>query len=189
MRTCHAGCAAYPYFLTCLGLVRQRSSNIGASYSSKRILLLQHQSYDFLQSILSSSISFHTIILNFIIDLSKEIYDTILTIVNKFIKRKILIFRLFTWDTEDWATVLLNKLVINDWDILRVMISDRNIKFLFKLWKAIFKNVEYENFNKFKTFNIYFLSNSLFHNWFLSESWELWLSKSVLSDSDEMRLL
>src|SRR5436190_6795210 len=37
MRTCHAGCAAYPYFLTCLGLVRQRSGDIGASYSSKGI--------------------------------------------------------------------------------------------------------------------------------------------------------
>src|SRR5947207_8422532 len=37
MRTCHAGCAAYPYFLTCLGLVRQCSGDIGASYSSKRI--------------------------------------------------------------------------------------------------------------------------------------------------------
>src|SRR5438034_10896103 len=28
MRTCHAGCAAYPYYLTCLGLVRQRAGNI-----------------------------------------------------------------------------------------------------------------------------------------------------------------
>src|SRR5436190_6132284 len=37
MRTCHAGCAAYPYFLTCLGLVRQRPGNIGGSYSSKGI--------------------------------------------------------------------------------------------------------------------------------------------------------
>src|SRR5436190_24282214 len=30
MRTCHAGCAAYPYFLTCLGLVRPCSSSIEA---------------------------------------------------------------------------------------------------------------------------------------------------------------
>ena len=37
MRTCHAGCAAYLYFLTCLGLVRQRSGSIGASYSSKGV--------------------------------------------------------------------------------------------------------------------------------------------------------
>ena len=42
MQTCHAGCAAYPYFLTCLGLVRQRSGDIGALYSSKGIPPLQH---------------------------------------------------------------------------------------------------------------------------------------------------
>ena len=106
-----------------------------------------------MQSILFLLIPFHMITLNFIVDLSKEIYDTILTVVNKFIKRKILIFRLFTWDTEDWATVLLNKLVINDWDIFRVMISDRNIKFLFKLWKAIFK--------KQKTQFLYFITYHL----------------------------
>ena len=56
----------------------------------------QHQLYDFLQFILFSSISFHTITLNFIVSLSKEIYNVILTIVNKFIKRKTLILRLFT---------------------------------------------------------------------------------------------
>ena len=60
-----------------------------------------HQSYDFLQSILFSSISFHMITLNFIVSLSKEIYDVILTIIDKFIKRKTLISELFTWDTKD----------------------------------------------------------------------------------------
>src|SRR5436190_14425640 len=50
----------------------------------------QHQSYDFLQSILFSLISFHIITLNFIVDLSKKIYDIILMIVDKFIKRKTL---------------------------------------------------------------------------------------------------
>ena len=98
-----------------------------------------HQSYDFLQSILFSSISFHMIILDFIISLLKEIYDVILIIINKFIKKKILIFRLFTWDAENWATVLLNKLIINDWNIFRIMILNRDIKFLLKLWKMIFK--------------------------------------------------
>src|SRR5436190_8373942 len=43
-RTCHAGCAAHPYFLTCLGLVRQRSGSIGASYNSKGIPPLQYDS-------------------------------------------------------------------------------------------------------------------------------------------------
>src|SRR6266480_4354796 len=51
----------------------------------------QHQSYDFLQFILFSLISFHMITLNFIVDLLKKIYDIILIIINKFIKRRTLI--------------------------------------------------------------------------------------------------
>ena len=73
-----------------------------------------HQSYDFLQSILLSSISFHMITLNFIVDLLKEIYNVILTIIDKFIKKKTLISKLFTWNVKDWTTILLNKLIIND---------------------------------------------------------------------------
>ena len=47
---------------------------------------------------------------------------------------------------KDWATVLLNRLAIDNWDIFRIIISDKDIKFLFKLWKTIFKKQETQLF-------------------------------------------
>ncbi len=59
----------------------------------------RHKSYEALNSIFSSKISFHTIVMNFVLALSasgSEKYDTMLTIIDKFFKEKLLISDLNT---------------------------------------------------------------------------------------------
>src|SRR5204862_8229555 len=51
----------------------------------------QHHFYESLQSILFSFISFHIITMNFILRLSKDKFNTLIIIVNKFIKHVTLI--------------------------------------------------------------------------------------------------
>ena len=53
----------------------------------------QHCFYELLQSILSSSIFFHIITMNFIMRLSKDEFNMLMIIMNKFIKCVTLIFQ------------------------------------------------------------------------------------------------
>ena len=61
----------------------------------------RHKSYDFLQSILTSSIFFHILIINFIFDLSKfrDDYDIDMFVTCKFFKRNTCVFDKFIWTT------------------------------------------------------------------------------------------
>ena len=56
--------------------------------------------YDFLQPIFSLFIFFHIVSLDFILKLSKGEYDAILTVINKYTKRLMLIVELFIWGAE-----------------------------------------------------------------------------------------
>jgi hypothetical protein len=105
-----------------------------------QIQIRRHRSWKNLQSIHSSSIFFHIITMNFVLDLSKtknEI-DCVLSVTNKFTKRIMLISEKFTYTTEDWTIQLLKKSQRRDWDISKVIISDRNRKFLSNLWRTLF---------------------------------------------------
>jgi len=49
-----------------------------------------------------------------------------------------------TWGTEQWAAKLLQHLTIGNWGIPRVIISDRDKKFLSQLWTHIFRGLGVE---------------------------------------------
>ena len=65
-----------------------------------------------------------------------------MSIICKFFKRVTLISEKIIWKAQQWDIVLLNKLNIADWEISKIIIFDRNSKFLFDMWKKIFSRLE-----------------------------------------------
>ena len=108
----------------------------------------RHKSYDSLQSIFTSSIFFHTIIIDFILTLfkSREDYDCSMSITCKFIKRVICICDKIIWSIAQWNKILLNRLNIVDWNIFKIIIFDRNKKFMSKLWTEFFRLLDVKLF-------------------------------------------
>jgi hypothetical protein len=109
-----------------------------------QIQIKRHRSWENLQSIHSSSISFHTITMNFILSLSKikEEVDCVLSMIDKFTKRVMLISEKFTYTVENWAIQLLKKSQRRDWDISKMIIFDKDRKFLSDLWRTLFEKLE-----------------------------------------------
>ena len=103
----------------------------------------RHKPYGFMQPIESPSIPFHTLTLDFILalPLSEEGFDCALTVTDKFTKRTTYIPGKSTWTAEEWAIALLDRLDIGDWGIPKVLLSDRDPKFLSELWKALFNKL------------------------------------------------
>ena len=113
----------------------------------------KYVSYEFLQSMLISNVSFHIITMNFILALfkSSQKFDTIMTISCKFFKRVTIIVEKITWSIKNWDTILLNRLNIVDWELSKIIIFDRDRIFFLDMWNAIFKKLNV----KFLYFIIY----------------------------------
>ena len=62
-----------------------------------------------------------------------------LIITNKFIKKVQLILRKNIWSAEEWEITLINRLLLINWDISIILLSNRDRKFLSEFWKRIFK--------------------------------------------------
>ena len=101
----------------------------------------RHAIYDELISITTSSISFRIIIMNFIINLLKNL-DLVLIIICKTSKRVSLIFEKIKWNASTWANVLLNRLLLTDWKLFENIISNRNFKFTSEFWTIMIKKFE-----------------------------------------------
>ena len=95
-------------------------------------------------SIFTSHLSYHTMKIDFIVALSKQLYEcnVVLTITNKKTRKHIFISKKFIWITQKWVYELLNALQKDDWKISVDIIFDRNFKFVFDLWKIVFKRLE-----------------------------------------------
>jgi hypothetical protein len=105
----------------------------------------RHKSYDSLQSILTSDVSFHTLTMNFILALFVSIsdkFDSIMFLTCKFSKRITLILDKIIWKAKDWAEELLSRLKIMNWKLSKAIIFDRDAKFLSKLWQIWFNKLE-----------------------------------------------
>jgi hypothetical protein len=78
--------------------------------------------------------------MNFVLSLSKtrEEIDCVLSMIDKFTKRVMLISRKSTYIVEDWAINLLEKSQRRNWRISKVIISNKNRKFLSNLWRILF---------------------------------------------------
>ena len=100
----------------------------------------RHSPYRSLQPIQSPSVPFHTITIDFILALpkTKDGYDCVMSVTCKFSKRVTLIPGKKTWSARQWAEALLDRLYLADWGLPKVILSDRDRKFLSEFWSALF---------------------------------------------------
>jgi hypothetical protein len=100
----------------------------------------RHSPYGSLEPISSPPAPFHTICIDFILALpaSEEGFDAAMSTTCKFSKRITLIPGMKNWTAEQWADALIERLWIADWGMPKVIISDRDPKFLSALWTQLF---------------------------------------------------
>ena len=99
-----------------------------------------HKEYDTLTSIETPSIPFHTVAMNFVIDLPLiQGFNALLSITDKHSKCVTLLSDKDTHTAEDWAKMLLNGLT--DWGLSQAIISDHDLKFLSEFWRVMFKRL------------------------------------------------
>ena len=96
--------------------------------------------YGALQLIQSLSILFYTLTLNFIVALPTTVegYDSTLTVTDKFTKRITYILGKSTQKVKDQVIILLDRLNIVDQGLPKILLINRNPKFLVELQEAIF---------------------------------------------------
>lgn len=94
----------------------------------------RHKSYEELNLIKILTISFHIIVMNFIMIIFNEM-NIILIIFDKRIKRKTLISDKTTYTAKQWIDLILKRFLIANWKIFQKIISNRNQKFMFDFWK------------------------------------------------------
>lgn len=103
----------------------------------------RHPPYGSLQPIHSPPIPFFTFTLDFVLAFprTKKGYNALMSVTCKFSKCVTLIPGMDTWTAEDWANSLLQRLNLIDWELPGELITDRDPKFLERLWKAIFEKL------------------------------------------------
>ena len=104
----------------------------------------KHKFYENLQSILSSSILFHILTIDFVLILfiSHTSMNNVMSITDKFSKRITIVSSKNTWTAIMWAKTLLERLDLANWNLSKVIIFDRNRKFLSKLWFNLFARLK-----------------------------------------------
>ena len=95
----------------------------------------RHKLYGSLQPIFSSARPFHTLIIDFILALSKAIdgINCAMGVIDKFSKVVTFIADKTIWDSEEWAFALLDRLSELNWGLPRALIFDRDRKFVEEL--------------------------------------------------------
>ena len=100
----------------------------------------RHRFYEKLILIFMSFRSFHTLVINFIMTLFNE-WNALFIVTNKYFRRVMLIYDKTIYETIDWVNLLINRLLQTDWKISKIIISNRNLKFLSNFWKIVFKRL------------------------------------------------
>jgi hypothetical protein len=62
-----------------------------------------------------------------------------MTVTCKFSKRTTFVPGMNTYNAEQWAVRLVDALLSGDWGIPKVLLSDRDRKFLSAIWEKMFK--------------------------------------------------
>ena len=110
----------------------------------------RHQSYESLQFILISFVSFHIVIVDFVLTLSlsssSNSFNCFMSINCKFFKRILLMLEKNTHFVVQWKHVLLNRLNLIDWNLFKIIIFDRDRKFLFDFWIVMFTRLNMKLF-------------------------------------------
>ena len=89
---------------------------------------------------------FHTVSIDLITDLPEDerfpggyAYDAVMTVTDRLTKQQCFIPGRKDWGAIDWATAFWYECVCNGWGIPRVIITDRDRRFLNVFWSEIFK--------------------------------------------------
>ena len=92
----------------------------------------KHKLHEFFQSIQSPSAPFHIIVMNFILIFfpTKKRLNCVMFVTCKFFKKIILISEKMTWKTKNWIKVFLIRFDIMNWGLLKLIINNRDRKFL-----------------------------------------------------------
>ena len=93
----------------------------------------RHSFYESLQFIATSTISFHTLVINFILKLSfmnSNDMNCVMSMTNKFTKKCMILFDKTIYSAKNWVNVLIIALMTRDWDVSREIINDRDRKFM-----------------------------------------------------------
>ena len=108
----------------------------------------RHSPYGSLQPIQSPKVPFHTITIDFILALPKTKggFDCVMSVTCKYSKQITLIPGKTTWSAKQWAEALLERLWVADWGLPKVILSDRDRKFLSELWTSLFERLGVELF-------------------------------------------
>ena len=106
----------------------------------------RHKSYENLKPIVFLSHPFHTVILDFIMELSPTAvgigeFDVYASLTCNFSKRILVETGKTNWSTENWAIVLITSLISHDWVIPQAIISDRKARFKSEFWKTLFQKL------------------------------------------------
>ena len=122
------------------GLARQLRNYLRHCPQCQLYQTRRHLPHGSLQPIITPPMPFHTLTIDFILALpkSKKGYDCILSVTDKYPRRITLIPGKSTFTAAEWATRLLRRLRKIDWGLPKVIISDRDRKFLKELWTALF---------------------------------------------------
>jgi hypothetical protein len=107
---------------------------------------LREKPHGLLKPIISLSHPFHTLTINFILSLppsrrfahGDELFDTAMTVTDKFTKAIKIISGKGTYVAPDWAFRFW-QVVYPDWGLPNAIISDRDAKFVSEFWKALFQ--------------------------------------------------
>ncbi|KAH6603966.1 hypothetical protein Trco_007412 [Trichoderma cornu-damae] len=104
-----------------------------------------------LQPIQSQAQPYHTVAMDFIVGLPPEAprsfwklpdcphdFDAMMTTTCKWSRKSILIPGSTRYTAKQWAAVYLRALLLYDWGIPRIIISDRDGKFMSDFWQALF---------------------------------------------------
>ena len=97
----------------------------------------KHKPYNELMFIISPFQFFHTIINYFVFVLFSELNE-LFNVIDKFTKRITFIPKKSIYNASQWVNTLLDRLLITDWGIPIIIISDRNPEKISDIWLFFF---------------------------------------------------
>ena len=110
---------------------------------------IQDKPHGLLKLIFSKPCPFHTITIDFILSLppsrrfshGDELFDTAMTVTDKFTKAIKIIPGKNTYSAPDWAARFWQT-IYPDWGLPNIIISDRDAKFVSEFWKSLFSKAQ-----------------------------------------------
>ena len=106
----------------------------------------RHAPYGSMQPIYAPPIPFHTLTIDFILAMPISVtpfgLDCAMSVTCKFSKRVTFVPGKTTWKAFEWAASLLERLELGDWGLPKIILSDRDPKFLSELWTGLFEQLK-----------------------------------------------